>query len=365
MANRNTGRLAERGVSLYLDDLGRDRLESGRLAELIADYHVTGVTTNPSIFNAALTSGDDYQDRLRLLAGVGATTADAVRMLTAIDVREAADLLEPVHRRTGGRDGWVSLEVDPRYARDTARTVAEARLLHWLVGRPNVMLKVPATAEGLPAITELVARGISVNATVIISLDRYEQVVDAYLGGLERAVAAGIDASQVASVASFYISRLDGLVDDFLDGADERKAERLRGQAAIANARLGHQIHRRSLDAPRWRALADRGARPQRLLWASTATKDDRYPDTRYVTDLAIPGTINTMPAATLEAVADHCGPLSGPVDEEYAAAHDLFRELAELGFSYDKAVRDLQDQGIEGFVDDWQELHRTVGETL
>ncbi|WP_018656780.1 transaldolase [Actinomadura flavalba] len=365
MSNRNTARLAERGVSLYLDDISRKRLESGNLTDLISTYNVTGVTTNPSIFSAALTETDDYEDRLRLMGGIGVTGPEAVRMLTVMDVRQAADLLEPVYRSTGGRDGWVSIEVDPRYARDTARTVAEGRLLSWLVSRPNVMVKVPSTTEGLPAITELVARGISVNATVIISLDRYREVIDAYLTGLERAVAAGTDPSQISSVASFYISRLDRAVDELLEQADSPEAERLRGQTAIANARLAHQIYRETMDSPRWRILADRGARPQRLLWASTAVKDDRFHKARYVTALAIPGTINTMPAHTLDAVATHGGPLSRPADEHYATSRDLVDKLAEFGISYEEIARSLEQQGIDGFVADWEELHRRIGKVF
>ncbi|HRW20139.1 MAG TPA: transaldolase, partial [Dermatophilaceae bacterium] len=277
------GELAAAGVSIWLDDLSRGRLTSGGLAGLIADDHVTGVTTNPSIFQAAITAGSDYDEQLGGLRADGARVEDAVFAMTTDDVRSACDLFLPVYEATDGVDGRVSIEVDPRLARDTAGTVAQAKALAAAVDRPNVLIKIPATVEGLPAISATLAEGISVNVTLIFALDRYRAVLNAFLEGLERAHAAGHDLARIHSVASFFVSRVDTEVDKRLTAVGTPEALALKGQAAIANARLAYQAYEEVFSTPRWRSLADDGARPQRPLWASTGVKDPAYPDTMYV----------------------------------------------------------------------------------
>ena len=298
--------LSNKGVSIWLDDLSRQRLVTGSLADLVAQDHVVGVTTNPTIFAKAITGGGAYAEQLRDLWARGAVVGEALRGMTAFDVRWACDVLRPVYDATDGVDGRVSIEVDPRLAYDTEATIAEARFLWWLVDRPNLFIKIPAARQGLPAITACLAEGISINVTLIFSLVRYDAVIDAFLDGMERARQAGRDLSSMASVASFFVSRVDTEVDGRLDKIGTAAAAALRGRAAIANARLAYQHYERMLSSPRWAALAAAGARPQRPLWASTSVKDPAYPDTRYVTDLVAPGVVNTMPEATLRAVADH-----------------------------------------------------------
>lgn len=358
--NQPLADLSASGVAVWLDDLSRERLVSGNLAELVVDRSVVGVTTNPTIFQKALSEGTSYDAQLHDLALRGVSVDEAVRALTAYDVRWACDVLRPVHGATGGLDGRVSLEVDPRLAHDTEATVAEARALWWLVDRPNLLIKVPATREGLPAITAALAEGISVNVTLIFSLQRYAEVTDAYLAGLEQAHANGHDLSTISSVASFFVSRVDTEVDQRL-GADHP----LRGTAAIANARLAHRHHQQVLASPRWQALADRGARPQRPLWASTGVKDPAYDDTRYVVELATAGTVNTMPEATLEAVADH-GVLRGDTvsafHDEAAAALDALRHA---GIDLDDVVEVLEKEGVQKFVDSWTDLLGQVATAL
>ncbi|SCF82975.1 transaldolase [Streptomyces sp. Ncost-T10-10d] len=300
--------LSEEGVSVWLDDLSRKRITSGNLAELVERKHVVGVTTNPSIFQAAIGSGEGYEEQLADLAVRGVTVDEAVRMMTTADVRAAADILRPVYDATGGRDGRVSIEVDPRFAHDTAATVAEAKQLGWLVDRPNVMIKIPATKAGLPAITEAIGLGISVNVTLIFSLERYREVMDAYLSGLEKAQAAGMDLSTIHSVASFFVSRVDSEIDKRLAKVGTDEALALKGKAALANARLAYEEYEDVFAADRWTALATASANKQRPLWASTGVKDPAYKDTLYVDELVAPGTVNTMPEATLDATADHGG---------------------------------------------------------
>ncbi|MFE6520408.1 transaldolase [Streptomyces sp. NPDC057794] len=358
-------RLSDEGVSIWLDDLSRRRIDSGDLAELVRTKGVVGVTTNPSIFQAAIGSGEGYEEQLADLAVRGVTVDEAVRMMTTADVRAAADVLRPVYEATGGRDGRVSIEVDPRLAHDTAATVAEARQLAWLVDRPNVMIKIPATQAGLPAITEVIGAGISVNVTLIFSLERYREVMDAYLAGLERARAAGLDLSAVHSVASFFVSRVDAEIDKRLTllGTDEALA--LKGRAALANARLAYEAYERVFAGPRWQALAEAGANPQRPLWASTGVKDPAYKDTLYVDGLVAPGTVNTMPEATLNAVADHGDVRGDTVTGGYDRARADLAAVGRLGIAYDEVVRQLEDEGVAKFEVAWQDLLDAVTKSL
>ncbi|MEV7082660.1 transaldolase [Streptomyces sp. NPDC093516] len=358
-------RLSDEGVSIWLDDLSRRRIESGNLAELVRTKGVVGVTTNPSIFQAAIGSGEGYEEQLADLAVRGVTVDEAVRMMTTADVRAAADVLRPVYEATGGRDGRVSIEVDPRLAHDTAATVAEARQLAWLVDRPNVMIKIPATTAGLPAITEVIGAGISVNVTLIFSLERYREVMDAYLAGLERARAAGSDLSAVHSVASFFVSRVDAEIDKRLTllGTDEALA--LKGRAALANARLAYEAYEQVFAGPRWQALEGAGANRQRPLWASTGVKDPAYEDTLYVDGLVAPGTVNTMPEATLDAVADHGDVRGGTVTGGYDRARADLAAVERLGIAYDEVVRQLEDEGVAKFEVAWQDLLDAVTKSL
>ncbi len=351
------GELSSRGVSIWLDDLSRHRLADGGLAGLVARDHVTGVTTNPTIFAKAITGGDAYAGQLRDLSARGAGVAEAQRTLTAFDVRWACDVLRPVYEATGGVDGRVSIEVDPRLAHATEATIAEARALWWLVDRPNLFIKIPAARQGLPAITACLAEGISVNVTLIFSLVRYDEVIGAFLDGLERARQAGRDLSGIASVASFFVSRVDTEVDARLDKIGTAAAAALRGKAAIANARLAYLHYERMLGSPRWAALAAAGARPQRPLWASTSVKDPAYPDTRYVTDLVAPDVVNTMPEATLRAVADHGRIPEDPVRGHYADARQVLSQLRAVGVDYDDVTSVLEDRGLVTFDASWQEL--------
>ncbi|MGI5366198.1 transaldolase [Streptomyces iakyrus] len=358
-------RLSDEGVSIWLDDLSRRRIESGGLAGLVATRNVVGVTTNPSIFQAAIGSGVGYEEQLADLAVRGVTVDEAVRMMTTADVRAAADVLRPVYEASGGRDGRVSIEVDPRLAHDTAATVAEARQLAWLVDRPNVMIKIPATKAGLPAITEVIGAGISVNVTLIFSLERYREVTDAYLAGLEKARAAGLGLSAIHSVASFFVSRVDSEIDKRLTllGTDEALA--LKGRAALANARLAYEAYEQVFDGERWQALEGAGANRQRPLWASTGVKDPAYKDTLYVDELVAPGTVNTMPEATLNAVADHGDVRGDTVTGGYDRARADLAAVERLGIAYDEVVRQLEDEGVAKFEVAWQDLLDAVTKSL
>ncbi|MGW2235600.1 transaldolase [Streptomyces sp. NPDC001759] len=358
-------RLSDEGVSIWLDDLSRRRIESGNLAELVANSNVVGVTTNPSIFQAAIGSGEGYEEQLADLAVRGVTVEEAVRMMTTADVRAAADVLRPVYDATDGRDGRVSIEVDPRLAHDTKATVAEARQLAWLVDRPNVMIKIPATKAGLPAITEVIGLGISVNVTLIFSLERYREVMDAYLAGLEKARAKGLDLAAIHSVASFFVSRVDSEVDKRLSALGSPEAAALKGRAALANARLAYRAYEEVFGGERWTALAGARANKQRPLWASTGVKDPAYKDTLYVDELVAPGTVNTMPEATLAATADH-GEITGDtVTGGYEQAHADLTAVEALGISYDQVVQQLEDEGVAKFEVAWQELLDAVKKSL
>ncbi len=362
-------RLSDAGVAIWLDDLSRKRITSGNLAELTDQQHVVGVTTNPSIFQKAISQGDGYEQQLADLAVRGVTVEEAVRMITTADVRDAADILRPIFDATEEQDGRVSIEVDPRLAHRTDATVAEAKQLAWLVDRPNTLIKIPATKAGLPAITETIGRSISVNVTLIFSLERYREVMDAYLAGLEKAKAAGLDLAKIHSVASFFVSRVDTEIDKRLDGLGTEEAKQLKGKAALANARLAYQAYEEvfgSVDgsvAPseRFAALEKAHANRQRPLWASTGVKDPVYKDTLYVDDLVAPGTVNTMPEATLEATAAR-GEITGDtVRATYAQSRADLDALAGLGISYDDVVRVLEEEGVEKFEASWTNLLKST----
>ncbi|MGW1891823.1 transaldolase [Streptomyces sp. NPDC002004] len=354
-------RLSEEGVAIWLDDLSRKRITSGNLSELIDQQHVVGVTTNPSIFQKAISSGDGYERQLGDLAVRKLTVDEAVRMITTADVRDAADILRPVFDATGGQDGRVSIEVDPRLAHNTPATIAEAKQLAWLVDRPNTLIKIPATKAGLPAITEVIGLGISVNVTLIFSLERYREVMDAYLAGLEKAKSSGLDLSKIRSVASFFVSRVDTEVDKRLDTLGTAEAKELRGKAAIANARLAYEAYEEVFSSDRWLALEKAGANKQRPLWASTGVKDPAYKDTMYVDDLVAPGTVNTMPEATLDAVADH-GQITGDtIAGTYEQARTVLDALEKLGISYDDVVQLLEDEGVDKFETAWNDLLKST----
>ena len=359
--NDNLGQLSDLGVAVWLDDISRERLRTGNLADLMRDFHVVGVTSNPTIFASALSKGDAYDEQIADLAIGGVSLDEAARAITTYDIRWAADVLRPAYDASGGLDGRVSIEVDPRIARETAKTVAEAKGLWWSVDRPNVYIKIPATKEGLPAITAALAEGISVNVTLIFSLKRYGEVIDAFMAGLEGAAAAGRDLTGIASVASFFVSRVDTEIDARLDKIGTPEALALRGQAAIANARLAYELFEQRSATDRWQALAAAGARPQRPLWASTSTKNPEYRDTMYVTDLVAPDVVNTMPEATLHAVADHGDVRGDTIHGTYDQARQLFEQLAAAGIDYDDVVQVLEDEGVDKFGVSWNQLLETV----
>jgi len=357
--------LSEAGVSIWLDDLSRERLRGGGLADLIASRAVVGVTTNPTIFASALAAGDAYDAQLAELAAAGVDLEAAVERITTDDVREAADVLRPVYDATDGVDGRVSIEVDPRLARDAERTVATAVRLWQTVDRPNVLIKIPATVEGLDAIERTVAQGISVNVTLIFSLDRYRQVMAAFLAGLEQARDAGHDITRIASVASFFVSRVDAAVDPALTAIGSPEALDLRGRTAIANARLAYEVYEQFVQTDRWRALESAGARPQRPLWASTGVKNPDYRDTMYVDELVAPGVVNTMPQATLDAFADHGVVLGNTVAGTYTASRSVLETVESFGVSLDQVTDRLEAEGLDKFEASWSELLATVDEGL
>jgi transaldolase len=353
--------LADQDVSIWLDDISRERLRTGNLKQLLDDKHVVGVTSNPTIFQKALEKGEAYNEQASDLALRKTDVDEAVRYLMAYDIRWACDVLRPVFDQSEGKDGRVSIEVDPRLAHDSDRTTAEAKALWWLVDRPNVMIKIPATEEGLPAITAATALGISVNVTLIFGLDRYDLVMDAYLSGLEQAKEAGIDLSTIRSVASFFVSRVDTEIDKRLDklGSDEAKA--LRGKAAIANARLAYERYEKVVASDRWKALAEAGAHTQRPLWASTGVKDPAYDDTMYVVELVAKDTVNTMPEATLDAVADHGTVRGDTIAGTYDEARKVIDDLNALGVSYDEVIHTLENEGVQKFEDSYAQLAESV----
>jgi transaldolase len=356
-ANENLAGLSAAGVSVWLDDISRERLETGNLKDLIAGSSVAGVTSNPSIFAAALAKGNAYDEQIADLAVRGVSVDEAARAITTFDIRWAADVLAPVFETTGGQDGRVSIEVDPRLAHETQATIAEAKALWWAVDRPNTMIKIPATREGLPAITAAIAAGISVNVTLIFSLQRYREVMDAYMAGLESAKAAGHDLSQIRSVASFFVSRVDAEIDKRLEGIGSDAALALKGKAAIANARLAYQEFENAFASARWESLSAAGAVPQRPLWASTSVKSPDYRDVMYVEDLIAPGTVNTMPEGTMQDFADHGEVEADTIRPSYADAATVMLELERVGVDYDDVVQVLEDEGVEKFIVSWKQL--------
>jgi transaldolase len=357
--------LAANGVSIWLDDLSRELLENGDLDALIQDRGVVGVTTNPTIFANALAKGDRYEDQVKALVAKKADVETAVYEITTDDVRSACDTFRPIYESSGHLDGRVSIEVDPRLARDTAATIEMAERLWQTVDRPNAMIKIPASVEGLPAITATIAKGISVNVTLIFSLERYRAVMDAYLTGLEQARAAGQSLVDIASVASFFVSRVDSEIDKRLDGIGSAQAKGLKGKAAVANAQLAYQAFEEVTASARWQELAAAGARVQRPLWASTGVKDPSYPDTMYVTELVTKDTVNTMPGATLEATADHAIITGDTVTGSYAEAAQVLSSLQELGIDYDDVTAVLEVEGLDKFEKSWTELLATVSGEL
>jgi transaldolase len=365
VATSRTARLTAAGVSIWLDDLSRDRIVSGGLAELIADRDVVGITTNPTIFARALQEGAAYDVEAAGLAAAGRSVDDAVLALTTADVAAAADLLRPVHDATDGLDGWVSIEVGAAVAHDSAGTMAEVHRLVAAVDRPNVFIKIPATAAGVDAIREATAAGISVNVTLIFSLARYAAVVDAYLTGLEQAAAEGRDLGRIRSVASFFVSRVDTAMDARLTAAGTPEAERLRGRAGIANARLAYERFEQAFASDRAQALLARGARPQRPLWASTGVKDARLRDTMYVEELIAPHVVNTMPEKTLQAFADHGEVRGDTIAGTFEESRAVLDGIAAQGISYDEVTDELERDGVEQFVTAGERLREAVAGKL
>lgn len=365
MSTTPTAQLTAAGVSIWLDDLSRERITSGNLQELIATRNVSGVTTNPTIFAGALAKGEAYAAQVAQLAADGASVEDAITTITTDDVRNACDVFAPVFEATGGVDGRVSIEVSPDLAHDTAGTVAQAKQLAELVGRPNALIKIPATKAGLPAIAQVIGAGISVNVTLIFSLERYAEVIDAYLTGLETARADGIDLSTIQSVASFFVSRVDTEVDKRLAAIGTPDALALKSKAGVANARLAYELYEQRFAEERAAALLAAGANVQRPLWASTGVKDPALPDTLYVTELVAPGTVNTMPEKTLEATYDHAVIAGDTVTGAYSDARAVLDGLAAVGVDFADVTQVLEDEGVEKFVASWTDLQATVRAAL
>jgi transaldolase len=365
MSNDRLAALAAAGVSIWLDDLSRERLQSGNLQALITEKHVVGVTTNPTIFAGALSHGEAYDEQVRELAARGASITDAIREITVADVQQACDVFSGTWETSGAIDGRVSLEVDPNLARDTEATVAQASDLWKAVDRPNLLVKIPATEAGLPAITRALAEGISVNVTLIFSVERYREVMNAYLDGLEQAAANGHALAGIASVASFFVSRVDTEIDKRLEQLGTDEALALRGKASIANSRLAYAAYQEVFSGERWEALAKKGARVQRPLWASTSVKNPDYSDTMYVAELVVSGVVNTMPESTLDAFADHGEVQGDRVTGTGAEAQRLFDELERVGIDLTDVFLVLENEGVDKFAKSWGELTQSVSEQL
>lgn len=355
--NPNLAALSAAGVSVWLDDLSRERLQTGNLQQLIDTRSVVGVTTNPSIFQAALSKGTAYDAQVKELAERGADVDATIRTVTTDDVRNACDVLAKAYEASGGVDGRVSIEVDPRLAHDTDKTILQAIELWKIVDRPNLLIKIPATLAGLPAITAVIAEGISVNVTLIFSVERHRAVIDAYLAGLEAAAEAGHDLSKIHSVASFFVSRVDTEIDARLEKIGTEEALALRGQAGVANARLAYAAYEEVFGGERFAALKESGARVQRPLWASTGVKNPDYSDTLYVTELVAANTVNTMPEKTLEAVADHGVVTGDTISGTSAAAQEVFDKLSAIGIDLADVFKVLEDEGVDKFEKAWGEL--------
>jgi transaldolase len=356
--------LSDLGVSVWLDDISRERLQTGNLADLVRNEQVVGVTSNPTIFAKAVAEADYYAEQVHDLAVRGVDLEEAARAITTYDVRWACDVLREVYDRTDGRDGRVSIEVDPRLAHRADATIAEARALWWQVDRPNVMIKIPATEEGLAAITTATSEGISVNVTLIFSLERYRAVMDAYLTGLEQGHSKGVDLSTIRSVASFFVSRIDTEVDKRIDALNDEhrdEAKALRSKAAVANARLAYREFEQVFGSERWTPLSTAGAHKQRPLWASTSVKDPALRDTMYVEELVAPDTVNTMPEPTIHATGDHGEIRPDTITGNYDDAQRVLDGLERLGIAYDDVVKVVEDEGVDKFEKSWQELLDTV----
>jgi transaldolase len=365
MTETPTAKLSEAGVSIWLDDLSRERITSGGLQKLIDEKNVVGVTTNPTIFANALSKGESYTDQVKELAAAGKNVTEAVFEITTQDVSNAADIFGPVFEASGHVDGRVSIEVEPGLAHDAAATISQAKQLWEKVNKPNAMIKIPATVEGLEAITAVIGAGISVNVTLIFSLQRHREVINAYLTGLEQAQAAGIDISTIESVASFFVSRVDTEIDKRLTAIGTDEAIALKSKAGVANAQLAYQVFEQAFDSERAKTLIAAGANKQRPLWASTGVKDPSLPDTLYVAQLVAQGVVNTMPEKTLDATFDH-GEITGDsVTGSYAAANGVLDSLAALGISYDEVTELLEKEGVEKFIVSWGELLDTVTAAL
>jgi len=363
--NERLAALSAAGVSIWLDDLSRERLTSGNLQELITDSSVVGVTTNPTIFAAAVANGESYDEQVRALSVRGASVDDAVREITVADVQQACDVFSGTWETSGGVDGRVSLEVSPRLAHDTEATLAEAVDLWKAVDRPNLLVKIPATEEGLSAITNALAEGVSVNVTLIFSVERYRHVMGAFLDGMERAAANGQNLSSIASVASFFVSRVDTEIDKRLDKIGSDDALALRGKAGIANSRLAYAAFQEVFQGSRWEQLVSQGVRAQRPLWASTGVKNPEYADTMYITELVVADTVNTMPEKTLKAFADH-GEVDGDqVTDRAADAHEVFAALEQVGIDLTDVFQVLEDEGVDKFEVSWKELVDDVKKSL
>jgi transaldolase len=360
-----TAALSAAGVSIWLDDLSRERISTGGLQKLIAERNVVGVTTNPTIFASALAKGEAYDEQVATLAAAGTGVTDAVFEITTDDVAAASDIFRPIYDATNGFDGRVSIEVEPGFAHDAAATIEQAKALWAKVDRPNALIKIPATVEGLEAITETIAAGISVNVTLIFSLERYREVINAYLSGLEKAKAAGIDLSTLHSVASFFVSRVDSEIDKRLEAVGTDEAKALKGKAGVANAQLAYQVYEQSFATERAQALLAAGANKQRPLWASTGVKDPAVLDTTYVVELVAADVVNTMPEKTLEATFDH-GVIAGDsITGSYEAANAVLDAVAAQGISYEEVTALLEKEGVEKFIVSWNELLDTVTAAL
>jgi transaldolase len=365
MNSSPTAALKELGVSIWLDDLSRDRLTSGSLAALMQTHNVVGVTSNPTIFAGAVSGSSDYGDLIQQKKAEGASAEDAVFDIMISDVQAACDLLAPVFERSSGQDGRVSLEVSPLLSGDTKGTIEQAHDLWARVNRPNLMIKIPATLEGLPAITEVIGAGISVNVTLIFSLERYDRVIDAYFAGIDKAHRAGIDISRIFSVASFCVSRVYSAVDALLDAKGTPEAAALRSRAAIANARLAYKLFAARHAEEGAQVLTNAGMNPQRPLWASTGVKDPALPDALYVTELAVAQTVNTMPEKTLLATESGAKVEGDRVTGLYADAEAVMAGLAALGIDMDQVTAELERDGVAKFVQSWHDLLGTIQSAL
>ncbi len=356
------------GQSIWMDFISRGTISSGQLQKWIEQDGISGVTSNPSIFEKAITGSHDYDEAIRNMIAKGMTSEETFQSLTVEDIQSVADLLLPTYDRTDGRDGFVSLEVSPKLAYDTIGTIEEARQLWSLVDRPNAMIKVPATSEGMPAIRQLTGEGINVNITLLFGLPRYQEVVDAYLGGLEMLAEKNKPLKETASVASFFLSRIDVLIDPVLEKKMKMNspeaviARRLHGQIAIASAKVGYEIYKAIFGSDRFARLASKGARTQKLLWASTSTKNPAYQDTKYVEALIGPDTINTVPIETLDAYRDHGSPEQS-LDQEVHTAYHLLNKLASIGIDLNVVAQQLENEGVEKFIAAYDQLMASLRE--